>query len=125
MNTDINPKNSEEHVQASLAAMRASFDQFAESFLALTKAHLIVLQSCLVLCCVYTYDQSIETRHHRAHLSIPSPHTTFEPNQQGAVQWELVLKPEYDFGSDPHAVMPARPYHREARKYINDQSSVS
>lgn len=31
------------------------------------------------------------------------------------MKWELVVKPQYDFGDDPAAVMPARPYHREAR----------
>lgn len=29
------------------------------------------------------------------------------------MQWELVLKPEYDFKGVEGAVMPARPFHRE------------
>ena len=42
----------------------------------------------------------------------PTMHTP-----QGTVQWELMMKAEYDFRDDPNAVMPARPYHREVRGF--------
>lgn len=51
--------------------------------------------------------------YHNPHVDIPIPKCP-----QGAVRWELVLKPEYDMRGDPHAVMPARPYHREVCPFI-------
>lgn len=45
--------NSEEQVQASLSAMKASFAQFAESFLALTKVCMYVwIYMCVYMCVV-------------------------------------------------------------------------
>jgi hypothetical protein len=104
-------------VQASLSAMQASFAQFAESFLALTK-----VINC-VICPNRWMDRSVGLDRSVARsietngrlVALTHCDQPLSP-PQGTVQWELVMKPEYDFKGDPDAIMPARPFHREVSK---------